>query len=350
MRTEDFDYNLPAEFIAQTAAQPRDSARLMVLHRNTLGDEAEIEHTIFAQLPRYLSAGDVLVLNQTKVIPARLYAHKKPSGGKVEVLLLKKENGILPNEGEVWTALLGGKNIKQDQQIEVEGGIPALIIKAFGDGRFQLRFEQPLSPLLSKIGNMPLPPYIKSYPKNPDDYQTVFAQDPGSAAAPTAGLHFTHELLEKIRQMGVRIEKITLHVGLDTFLPVHEEHPEDHKIHSEWCYVSQSTVNALRQAKESGKRIIAVGTTTVSTLETLAQVNPKDPFSKGYEGTTRLYILPGFSFQIVDAMITNFHLPKSTLLMLVCAFAGRERVLRAYETAKKEGYRFYSFGDAMLII
>jgi S-adenosylmethionine:tRNA ribosyltransferase-isomerase len=170
---------------------------------------------------------------------------------------------------------------------------------------------------------MPLPPYIKSYPKNPDDYQTVYAQDPGSAAAPTAGLHFTPELLENIRQMGVCIEKITLHVGLDTFLPVREEHPEEHKIHSEWCHVSQRTVDVLRQAKERGKRIIAVGTTTVRTLETLAQVNPKDPLSKGYEGTTRLYILPGFSFRIIDAMITNFHLPKSTLLMLVCAFAGR---------------------------
>ena len=346
MRTADFDYHLPPELIAQTAMQPRDAARLLVLKRSA----ASIEHTLFHQLIHYLNPGDVLVLNQTKVLPARLFAHKIPSGGKVEILLLKREAQPNDAQQETWQALLGGNNMREKQIVQIEQGPRAQLIETLYGGQFRMRFEQPITPLLPQIGLMPLPPYIKTYPKNPQDYQTVYAEELGSAAAPTAGLHFTPELLTQIKNKGIHIEKITLHVGLDTFLPVHEDDVSAHKIHTEWCTIPITTVEQLGEAKRTQHKIIAVGTTTVRALETLAQVHPTAPLSQGFEGTTNLFILPGHSFQIIDAIITNFHLPKSTLLMLVSAFAGRERIHETYETAKQEAYRFFSFGDAMLIL
>ncbi len=304
----------------------------------------EIQHRLFHDLPQLLTSKDVIVLNETRVIPARLHGRKLPGGGRVELLLLKR---LAP---QTWEAMVGGKGLKAGRRVALSAGITAEIEEDLGGPRRRVRFSQPVTPELKEIGEMPLPPYIHAKLENPDSYQTVFAQTPGSAAAPTAGLHFTQELLGRIQAKGVRIAKITLHVGLDTFAPVAREDPQSHPIHSEWCHIPQDVVDAVRQCKQNGGRLIAVGTTSVRALETAARAAENNQAISTFEGSTDLFILPGFDFRVVDGMLTNFHLPRSTLLMMVSAFAGRERILRAYQIAIEDGYRFYSFGDAMLII
>lgn len=367
MKTSDFDYNLPESSIAQTPAEPRDSSRLLVLHRQT----GEVEHKTFREIRDYLEAGDLLVLNQTRVIPARIFARKE-TGGKVELLLLRKRDDL------TWEALVGGKGLRVGKKIlvdvgedskdsslssnDVEKAVQAEIIELLEGSERLIRFSEPIEPYFPKIGNIPLPPYIHEKLSDPERYQTVFSKEVGSAAAPTAGLHFTPQLLDEIQAMGVKVAYVTLHVGLDTFAPVNEDDPEEHKIHSEWCHLPQETADLINETKHSGGRVIAVGTTSVRTLESSAIENRKpeiiNPDSSNphtsslvtrFSGATTLFILPGYQFKVVDVMITNFHLPKSTLIMLVSAFAGREKVLQTYELAIKEGYRFYSFGDAMFI-
>ena len=351
MKTSDFDYQLPESSIAQTPAEPRDSSRLLVLHRDT----GELEHRIFRDVTDYLNAGDLLVLNQTRVIPARIYARKE-TGGRVELLLLRRRDVL------TWEALVGGKGLRVGTLVKVEEGPDAEILQMLDGSERLIKFSEPVEPYFSKVGNAPLPPYIHEKLIDPERYQTVYAREPGSAAAPTAGLHFTPRLLEELQVKGVRIAYVTLHVGLDTFAPVTEDNPEEHKIHSEWCELSQETADAINATRTKGARVIAVGTTSVRTLESAGIGNrdlgigsdsristPESPISP-FVGPTSLFILPGFQFKIVDAMITNFHLPKSSLIMLVSAFAGREKILETYGTAIQEGYRFYSFGDAMLIL
>jgi S-adenosylmethionine:tRNA ribosyltransferase-isomerase len=342
LHTSDFDYDLPVRYIAQSPLERRDQSRLMILNRQT----GSIQHDVFNEIGRYLRAGDVLVINETRVIPARIYARKLPSGGRVEILLLRKRDEL------TWEALVGGKGLLAGKQLQVVterpgGKAPLALIQAVLDGAERLvRFDQPIEASFPHIGHVPLPPYIHTRLENPERYQTIYARISGSAAAPTAGLHFTPELMEQLQSMGVQFARVTLHVGLDTFAPVNETDPLEHKIHTEWCQVSQDCVDLINQGKQNGGRVVAVGTTSVRSLESAVGGGVLKPF----EGPTSLYILPGFKFQIVDAMVTNFHLPRSTLIMLVSAFAGRESVLHAYEEAKKANYRFYSFGDAMLIL
>ena len=345
MKTNDFDYHLPETSIAQTPAEPRDSSRLLVLHRTT----GDVEHRLFRDVSLFLRPGDLLVLNQTRVIPARIFAHKE-TGGKVELLLLRRRDAL------TWEALVGGKGLRIGKKVRVENGPTAEIIELLEGSERLIKFSEPIEPYFSQVGNVPLPPYIHEKLTDPERYQTVFSKEPGSAAAPTAGLHFTPELLEKIQAMGVKVAFVTLHVGLDTFAPVNEEDPEEHKIHSEWCQLSQETADAINETKRNGGRVVAVGTTSVRTLESAGQgmifdaQNSKSEYQiSSFTGPTTLYILPGYQFKVVDAIITNFHLPKSTLLMLVSAFAGREKILKTYNLAIREGYRFYSFGDAMFI-
>lgn len=353
MNTSDFDYPLPESSIAQTPIEPRDASRLLVFHR----ESGELEHRIFRDVGDYLRAGDLLVLNQTRVIPARIYARKE-TGGRVEILLLRRRDIF------TWEALVGGKGMRVGRRVFIDVGegksqtVRAEIVKLLNASERLIRFSEPIEPYFPRIGNVPLPPYIHEKLNDPERYQTVYAKEPGSAAAPTAGLHFTPRLLEELQLKGVKIAYLTLHVGLDTFAPVTEDDPKKHKIHTEWCELSQETAEAVNQTKQSGGRVIAVGTTSVRTLETAAIRNTQnatrdtDHWSliTPFTGPTSLYILPGYQFKIVDAMITNFHLPKSTLIMLVSAFAGREKILETYAVAIKEGYRFYSFGDAMLIL
>lgn len=339
MRTSDFDYHLPQEFIAQRPAVPRDSSRLLILDRLT----GDIAHHHFYDLPRFLHPQDVLVLNETKVIPARLQAKKVPTGGGVELLLLKR---LSP---KTWEVLVGGRGLREGVKLALEEGYEATILKDLGDVRRVVQFSKEITPSLERLGEMPLPPYIHTPLQNRDEYQTVFAREPGSAAAPTAGLHFTPQLLEDIERLGVNTVKVTLHVGLDTFSPVRVEDPTKHSIHSEWCKIPDDAVKTITAAHSAGGRIIAVGTTTVRMLETAAMKALAGNRVAAYEGPTNLFILPGHEFRAVDVLITNFHLPRSTLLMLVCAFADHAKVLNAYKVAMNEGYRFYSFGDAMLI-
>jgi len=358
MKTSDFDYNLPESSIAQTPIEPRDSSRLLVLHRDT----GELEHRIFRDVSDYLRAGDLLVLNQTRVIPARIYARKE-TGGRVEFLLLRRRDEF------TWEALVGGKGLRVGKRVLVEPeeqnskAIHAEVVEILAGSERVIRFSESIEPYFSKVGNMPLPPYIHEKLDDPERYQTVYAKEPGSAAAPTAGLHFTPRLLEELQVKGVKIAYVTLHVGLDTFAPVTEENPEEHVIHTERCELPQETVDLINKTKQAGGRIVAVGTTSVRTLETaeignreLGIVSPDSRLPNNesrispFTGPTSLFILPGYQFKIVDAMITNFHLPKSTLLMLVSAFAGREKILETYRVAIQEGYHFYSFGDAMLIL
>ena len=336
MKTSDFDYNLPESSIAQTPTEPRDSSRLLVLHRSS----GMIEHRIFRDVGDYLRAGDLLVLNQTRVIPARIYARKE-TGGRVELLLLHRRDEM------TWEALVGGKGLRVGKTIRVEDGPQVEIIELRDGSERLIKFSEPIEPYFSKVGNVPLPPYIHETLSDPERYQTVYAKEPGSAAAPTAGLHFTPQLLEELQRKGIRVAYVTLHVGLDTFAPVTEDDPQEHKIHTEWCELPQETADLINQTKKADGKVIAVGTTSVRTLES-AHVG-RDALPP-YKGPTSLFILPGYEFKVVDAMITNFHLPKSTLLMLVSAFAGRETILKTYEVAIQEGYRFYSFGDAMLIL
>ena len=337
VKTSDFDYNLPESSIAQTPVEPRDSSRLLVLHRDT----GRMEHRIFRDLSDYLRTGDLLVVNQTRVIPARIYARKE-TGGRVELLLLRRRDEL------TWEALVGGRGLRVGKRIGVEDGPQVEIIELLDGSERIIKFSEPIEPYFSKVGNVPLPPYIHEKLSDPERYQTVYAHQPGSAAAPTAGLHFTPRLLEELQDKGVKIAYVTLHVGLDTFAPVTEDNPEEHMIHTEWCELPQRTADLINETKQVGGKVIAVGTTSVRTLESAGQLGlDRIP---PYVEPTSLYILPGYEFNVVDAMITNFHLPKSTLLMLVSAFVGRERILETYQIAIREGYRFYSFGDAMLIL
>jgi S-adenosylmethionine:tRNA ribosyltransferase-isomerase len=360
VKTSDFNYDLPAEFIAQTPVEPRDASRLLVLKRG----EDRITHSIFREIGKFLLPGDILVANETRVIPARLYGHKIPGGGRVEILLLHKIDDL------TWESLVGGKGLTAGRRLEMEkpeksiadqspgpaesggGSLRAEIKSVLEGSRRLVCFDYPIEPYLARLGHVPLPRYIHTPLSNPERYQTVYARQTGSAAAPTAGLHFTPELIQRLRKQGIGFVTVTLHVGLDTFAPVNEDDPQEHKIHTEWCQLSPDTAETINQAHRDGGRIIAVGTTSVRTLETAAtrSPDPRQALVAPFEGPTGLFILPGFTFKAVDAMITNFHLPRSTLVMLVSAFAGRESILQAYETAKQEGYRFYSFGDAMLIL
>ena len=340
MRTTDFDYELPLEKIAQTPVTPRHDSRLLVLNRE---DESVI-HTKFWDLDAFLHPGDLLVINETRVIPARIYAKKQPGGGKAELLLLKK------HDRNTWRVLVGGKGLKEGRKLTIENGPEAEVLKALDGPQRLIRFSEPIEAFLDRVGNVPLPPYIHEHLDDPERYQTVYARESGSAAAPTAGLHFTPALMQKLESQGVHFAMLTLHVGLDTFAPVKEDDPAEHKIHTEWCELTPAAADQINTVKENGGRIIAVGTTSVRTLETAARSAKGGQFIAPFAGPTNLFILPGFSFQAVDALVTNFHLPKSTLLMLVSAFAGRELILKTYQQAIQADYRFFSFGDAMLIL
>lgn len=339
LKKSDFYYDLPEELIAQTPAEPRDSSRLLVYHRV----ERKTEHRIFRDVTEYLRAGDVLVINRTKVLPARLFA-QTPSGGRVEVLLLKRK------DLHDWEVLVRpGKKCRVGARLIVNGEL-ALEVKGITDSGERIVtffYEGAFEDVLSRAGSMPLPPYIHEKLNNPDRYQTVYCKENGSAAAPTAGLHFTPELLQKLRAAGVEIAEVLLHVGLGTFRPVKEENVLDHKMHSEYYEVSPEAAEIINRAKREGRRIVAVGTTSVRTLETVADENG---FLKPESGDTEIFIYPPYRFRCVDALITNFHLPESTLLMLVSALCSREEVMEIYKTAVHEKYRFFSFGDAMMIL
>ncbi len=340
MKTEDFNYTLPQHLIAQTPLKDRSLSRLMVLDKKT----GEVTHDHFYNIINYLNKGDVLVLNDTKVIPARLIGSKKQTGAVIELLLLKNL------ENNTWECLAKPvKRLKKGTIIDFgEGKLAAEVIEILEDGivHVQMHYEGIFYEILNELGLMPLPPYIKERLEDKDRYQTVYAKNIGSAAAPTAGLHFTKELLEKIKAKGITILSITLHVGLGTFRPVVVEDVTKHEMHSEFYSMNKETALKLNKAKKEGRKIVAVGTTTVRTLETImAKYNE----FKECSGETKIFIYPGFKFKAVDNLITNFHLPKSTLLMLVSAFASKEFILKAYEEAVKNEYRFFSFGDAMFI-
>ena len=339
MKVSDFKYNLPEELIAQVPIAKRDESRLMVLNR----DNKIIEHKVFKNIIEYLKPGDVLVRNNTKVIPARIYG-KKETGANVEFLLL---NNI---EGDIWESIVrpGNKLHVGTKVIFGDGILKAEILDILEGGTRKVKFEYNgiFNQILDEIGLMPLPPYIHEELKEKDRYQTVYAKFQGSAAAPTAGLHFTDELLEKIKEKGVEIANVTLHVGIGTFRPVKVDNIEEHHMHSEHFYIKQEDVEKINKAKKEGRRVIAVGTTSCRVLESIADENG---MVKETEEDTSIFIYPGYKFKCVDALITNFHLPESTLLMLVSALAGKDFILDAYEEAVKERYRFFSFGDAMFI-
>lgn len=340
MQTSDFDYSLPKEFIAQRPAEPRDSSRLLVLHRKS----DKIEHRVFHEITEYLLPNDVLVLNETRVLAARLRAHKIPTGGAVEVLLLRRVSS------KTWIALVGGKGIRSGQRLKILNGPMADVLEELGEARRLIHFNEPILEKLEAIGEMPVPPYIHTPLQDSEEYQTTFAKVPGSAAAPTAGLHFTTPLLEAIHAKGIQIVKVLLHVGLDTFAPVIVENPREHSIHKEWCHVTPEAASRINQAHQNGGRVISVGTTSVRTLETATRPTETHERIVAFDGDTDLFILPGYTFRAIDGMVTNFHLPRSTLLMMVSAFAGRQRLLNIYQQAMEANYRFYSFGDAMLIL
>ena len=341
MKVTEFDYELPEELIAQTPIKKRDESRLMVLNRK----EQTIEHRIFKDIIDYLKPGDVLVRNNTKVIPARLYGRKE-TGAKVEFLLL---NNI---EGDIWESIVrpGNKLHVGAKVIFGDGILQAKILEVMPGGtrKVEFKYDGIFNEILDKIGLMPLPPYIHESLKEKDRYQTVYAKYDGSAAAPTAGLHFTPELLEKIQEKGVEIANVTLHVGIGTFRPVKEDTVEAHKMHSEHFYIKQEDVDKINKTKKEGRRVIAVGTTSCRVLESIA--DEKIGIVKQIEDDTEIFIYPGYKFKCIDGLITNFHLPQSTLLMLVSALAGKDYIMKAYKEAVKERYRFFSFGDAMFII
>lgn len=340
MKTEDFDYELPEHLIAQTPIQKRDTSRMMVLDKKT----GEIEHRHFHDIVDYLGENDVLVLNDTKVMPARIYGVKEETNAAIELLLLKEM------ENDTWECLTKpAKRVKVGSVISFgDGRLKALCIEEKEEGIrvFKLDYEGILYEILDSLGEMPLPPYIHEKLQDKDRYQTVYAKNVGSAAAPTAGLHFTKELLEELKKKGVTILYITLHVGLGTFRPVNVEDVTKHKMHSEFYAMSKEVADTLNQAKKDGKRIISVGTTSTRTLETI--VNKYGKFEE-CSGWTDIFIYPGYTFKAIASLITNFHLPKSTLIMLVSALAGKEHILNAYHEAVKEEYRFFSFGDSMFI-
>jgi S-adenosylmethionine:tRNA ribosyltransferase-isomerase len=401
LRTSAFDYDLPSELIAQTPAEPRDASRLMVIHRAT----GQIEHRVFRDVADYLQPGDLLVLNQTRVIPARLFGHKVKTGGKVELLLLNRRDEC------IWEALVRGKGLRPGTRIEFQvakdgeretedreslshlthhvSAIAAEIIKETESGGRLVRFDQPVEPNLDDLGVLPLPPYIHEPLADPERYQTVYGRHEGSVAASTAGLHFTPELLLDLRRMGVEMAFVTLHIGLDTFRPVKQDRVEDHQIHTEWYELTAPAAEQVNRARLEGRRIIAVGTTVVRALESAASgcapQTPRPPTSghvsyseapaksdipdikqedlalpegeacawrtvSAYTGPTDLFIYPGYRFRVVEAMITNFHLPRSTLLMLVAAFVPGDLIFHAYQEAIRQQYRFFSFGDAMLLL
>lgn len=341
MKLDEFDYDLPKEFIAQEPLEDRAAAKLLVLSRKT----GEISHKIFRDIADMINPGDCLVLNDTKVIPARLIGVKEKTGGAIEMLLLKRVN---TTDWEV--ALKPGKRAKEGARFEFgeNGELKAEILSIVEGGNRIVRFEYEglFENVLDKLGQIPLPGYITKELGDKSMYQTVYAKYDGSAAAPTAGLHFTRELLDKIRSKGVDTAFVTLHVGLGTFRPVKTENIEEHKMHSEHFQISDEAAEKINRARKNGKRVIAVGTTSCRTLESAADSNG---FVEPCEMDTSIFIYPGYKFKAVDALITNFHLPKSTLMMLISAFCGRDNVMNAYEEAKKQGYRFFSFGDAMFI-
>jgi S-adenosylmethionine:tRNA ribosyltransferase-isomerase len=354
MLVSDFDYDLPEHFIAQTPAEPRDSARLLMLDRQSGG----LSHHIFRDIAQFVTPKDVLVLNNTRVIPARLRAHKAETGGAVEILLLRQVSAT------DWRALVGGRNVHPGVPLRLDASaITAEVIEILDESERLVRFSEPVNAQLVKLGETPLPPYIHTPVGDPERYQTVYARDEGSAAAPTAGLHFTPELLLALREHAVRFAYCTLHIGLGTFKPVTVERVQDYHIHAEYAQLKAEDARIINDTKLSGGRVIAVGTTAARTLETAgilsAGGDPARALEVGdvcawrpvvaFEGDTRLFIYPGYRWRVVDAMITNFHLPRSSLLMMISSFAGREQVLAAYEAAKRAEYRFFSFGDAMFI-
>lgn len=349
-----FDYDLPEHMIAQTPIEPRDASRLLQLNRQT----GAVSHHIFREIGDFLQAGDVLVMNNTRVIPARLQA-QKTTGGAVEVLLLRQVGELR------WRVLVGGRRVHPGVTLTFDGSeITAEVVEALHEAERLLEFSQPINALLRDLGETPLPPYIHAKLSDSERYQTVYSQQEGSAAAPTAGLHVTPRLLDALRERGVKLAFCTLHIGLDTFQPVKVERIEEHKIHSEYAELDEANAAIINDAKANGGRVIAVGTTSARTLETAGILSAGgDPAQPGsglmpppervvmpFAQDTNLYIVPGYQWRVLDGLVTNFHLPKSTLLMMISAFAGRERVLAAYERAKQEGYRFYSFGDAMLLL
>ncbi len=340
MNTSDFYYDLPEELIAQMPAEPRDSSRLLVYHRQ---DET-VEHKVFRDIIDYLNPGDALVVNDTRVIPARLYGKKQSTGREVEFLLLNQLSK------DTWEVIMRpGKKLRIGDRVEFAEDLQAEILEKKEDGVTSVKFyfEGLFEPLLERYGNMPLPPYITKRLEDRQRYQTVYAKENGSAAAPTAGLHFTPELMEKIRKKGIDIIPVLLHVGLGTFRPVKVDNVENHKMHSEYYSISADSARRINETRKRGGRIIAVGTTSVRTLESVAD---EDGSIKEQSGNTEIFIYPGYRFKCVDALITNFHLPESTLLMLISAFMGKEQALGLYRLAVQERYRFFSFGDAMLIV
>ena len=354
MNVSDFDYDLPEKFIAQEPLYPRDASRLMVMDRQS----GLVEHHIFRDILEMLNAGDVLVMNNTRVIPARLPAYKVDTGGSAEILLLRQVSDT------DWYVLVGGRRILEGRILGFEGSdITAEVLEVYDASERLVRFSQPVNDLLVELGEMPLPPYIHTRLDDDERYQTVYSERKGSAAAPTAGLHFTPALLEKLEAKGVKLAYVTLHIGLDTFRPVKVDKVKDHKIHSERAMMSEETAKIINDAKNNGGHIIAVGTTSARTLETSGILaaggdpanpsasidNPREKAVIAFEQDTNLFIYPSYTWRTVDAMITNFHLPQSTLLMMLSSFCGREHMLNAYEIAKRENYRFFSFGDAMFI-
>ena len=340
MKVSDFNYNLPKELIAQVPIKDRDQSRLMVLDRKN----KTIEHKIFKDIIDYLEPGDCLVRNNTKVIPARLYGVKEETGANVEFLLLKRVNG------DIWEVIVKpGRKLMPGVRVEFGNGLlKAEILEKFEDGNRKVKFEYNgiFNEILNEIGLMPLPPYIHEKLKEKDRYQTVYAKYEGSAAAPTAGLHFTDELFKKLKEKGVEVANVTLHVGIGTFRPVKVENIEEHDMHSEHFYIKAEDAEKINKAKREGHRVIAVGTTSCRVLESVADDNG---YVKEVEGDTNIFIYPGYKFKCLDALITNFHLPESTLIMLVSALAGKDFIMQAYEEAVKEQYKFFSFGDAMFI-
>lgn len=341
MKTSDFYYDLPEELIAQDPLEDRTASRLLVLDRKT----GAVKHKIFSDVIDYLNEGDCLVINNTRVIPARLIGEKEGTGGKVEVLLLKRR------ANDVWETLVKpGKKLKPGAKITFgDGRLRAEVLEVVEEGNRLVKFyyEGIFEEILDSLGEMPLPPYITHKLEDKEMYQTVYAKFDGSAAAPTAGLHFTKELLNKIEEKGIKIASITLHVGLGTFRPVKVDDVNNHHMHTEWYEVNTEAADIINETKRNGGRVICVGTTSCRTIESVADDNG---YMKAKTGETDIFIYPGYKFKVMDGLITNFHLPESTLVMLVSAFAGKENVLSAYETAVKEKYRFFSFGDAMLII
>lgn len=342
MKRQDFFYELPQELIAQSPAEQRDHSRLMVLDRAT----GQVQHKHFYNILDYLQPGDCLILNDSRVLPSRLYGEKEGTGAQVEFLLLS------PKGGDVWEVLTGpGRRAKPGTRFSFGGGLlHAEVLEVLEGGNRLARFHYKgnFYEILDKIGQMPLPHYITRELKEKERYQTVYSKEPGSAAAPTAGLHFTRELLEELRRKGVQIGFVTLHVGLGTFRPVKAEEITEHKMHAEHYYLPQETAELINRCKEQGGRVIAVGTTSCRTLESVA-ARQEGPLRES-EGWTDIFIYPGYQFRVLDGLITNFHLPESTLIMLVSAFAGYEHTMQAYRVAVQEKYRFYSFGDAMLVV